>query len=129
MPSAVSQASFRLLQKFGDPKITKNLQFSEFFCSDIVPGLIDSHLGIIHGVQSGFVGRKCLFYSVQFVNSVVKNPYTVAHIKDNLQPLLFQCTLPLFVMGIDEFEAFSSDHAEYLDMALDLSSSHSKSVK
>ena len=123
------QASFRLLQKFANPKITKNRQFSEFFTQQLVPDLLDSHLLLISQARDNFVSKKALFFSINFVNNVLKNPFTTSIIIQNIETLLYDFMLPLFMMDVVEFSNYESEHQEYLTEALEMEMAGSKNIK
>jgi hypothetical protein len=73
----------------------------EFFQSHL-PRLIEAHLGLVLLKQNEFVGTKALSLSLKFLSTVsIKKEYRDL-ISSNFQTILYQISLPVFMMSEKE---------------------------
>ena len=62
------QASYRLLQKFGNKKLySKKAEFAEYYCQNLCEPMLEAHLYLISKKDS-FIGRKSLYFSFRYIS-------------------------------------------------------------
>jgi hypothetical protein len=108
----VCQASYRLLQKFGNKKTyRKKPEFAQYYVENMAQPAMEAHLYII-SKKDKFVGRKALYFSLRFIELFVLNRDTCKLIEEHMKTLLHDYLVPLLSMNVQDVIEFHNNAGE-----------------
>jgi hypothetical protein len=96
--------------------------YYEFDANYAAP-LLESHLKLVLSKRNCFVGTKTLCSSLKFVQIALKHKKTRVLIKDHIQTILYEITLPMMLLSQHDYELWSENPIEYVRMQVDQSNS------
>jgi len=122
---AVSQASYRLLQKFGNKKIyRKKPEFANYYVNTLAQPCMEAHLYII-SKKNLFVGRKARYFSLRFIELFVQNKDTCTLVEPHMKLLLLDYIVPLLGMNVHDALEFQNNQGESIRKELSDDPAHS----
>jgi len=122
---AVCQASYRLLQKFGNRKTyRKKPEFAQYYVENLAIPAMEAHLYIISKKEK-FVGRKALYFSLRYIELFVQNKDTCKLIEEHMKTLLHDYLIPLMSMNVQDAIEFQNNAGESIRKELTDDPSHS----
>lgn len=122
-----SKISVKLFQKcndkknadVNDKKVLKN--FTADFQSQFMPRLLQSHVGILMLRKTQFVGTKALCLSLKFITQTLVNKEARRMLEPHIQEILFDISLPMFMISEKEYSIFQTDAIEFVRLQIDFS--------
>lgn len=122
---AVCQASYRLLQKFGNRKAyRKKPEFAQYYVQNLAQASMEAHLYII-SKKDKFVGRKALYFSLRFIELFIQNRDTCSLMEPHMKTLLHEYLVPLLSMNVQDAIEFQHNPGESIRKELSEDPSHS----
>lgn len=109
---SVCQASYRLLQKFGNKRIyRKKPEFADYYTKELAEPCMMAHLNII-SKKDKFVGRKARYFSLRFVELSIQNKGVNSLIEPHMEQLLKEYIMPLVGMSVHDAIEFRDNPGE-----------------
>lgn len=106
--------------RYGNTKVStgkKKLEaFYDEFDRNYAAPLLEAHLKLVISKRNMFVGTKTLCSAMKFVHTALKHKNTRVLIKDHIQTILYDITLPMMLLSEHEFELWSENPIEYVRM-------------
>lgn len=122
---AAAQASYRLLQKFGNKKVyAKKPEFAQYYVQNLAQPSMEAHLYII-SKKDKFVGRKARYFSLRYIELLIQNPDTCALVEPHMKALLHEYLIPLLSMNVQDAIEFEQNPDESIRKELTDDPSHS----
>lgn len=122
---AVSQASYRLLQKFGNRKVyRKKPEFAIYYVENLAEPCMMAHLNII-SKKDKFVGRKVRYFSLRYIELFIQNKDTCTQVEPHMETLLQDYIIPLVGMNVQDAFEFQNNPGESIRKELVDDPSHS----
>ena len=95
------------------------VEYTRQFKAQYLPELNKAHLQIILQRQTQFVGTRTLALSFKFLAMSMKFKITRQLINEQLNTILVNISLPLFITSQKDLETFSCDPVEYVRLQAD----------
>ena len=122
---AACQASYRLLQKFGNKKVySKRPEFAQYYVKDLAKSSMEAHLYII-SKKDKFVGRKALYFSLRFIELFIQNKDVCQMMECHMESLLYEYIIPLLSINVQDAVEFKNNAPESIRKELSEDPSHS----
>ena len=85
-----------------------------------MPKLLQSHTGILMLRKTQFVGTKALCLSIKFISQTLMNKNARNMLAPYMEEILFQISLPMFMISEKEYNIFQTDPIEYVRLQIDI---------
>lgn len=108
----VCQASYRLLQKFGNKKVYwRKPDFAMYYVEKLAQPAMEAHLYLI-SKKDKFVGRKPLYFSLRFIELFIQNKDTCKLMEPHMETLLTEYMIPLLSINVQDAVEFQENTSE-----------------
>ncbi|OBT70757.1 hypothetical protein VF21_10168 [Pseudogymnoascus sp. 05NY08] len=112
----------RLFVRYGNPGslVSGNgddyVEFAKHFISTIAPEILKAYLAQIEKwvAKTTWLSRRCLSYTLAFLDECVKPKQMWAHLKPHLDTLVTHFLFPVLCLSEDDIEKFDTDPEDYL---------------
>ena len=123
---AVWQTSYRLFQKFGNPKIYygRSNTFADYYIQNFAQSWMEAHLFII-SKKDKFVGRKAMYFSLRFIELFAYNKSTSPLLEPHMKKLLEEYLLPQLSINIKDAIEYDDNPQESIRKELCRDPQHS----
>lgn len=89
--------------------------FSQNFVENLIPPLIESHLGLVFKKKTHFVGSQCLHYAIRFIQYSMRLPILMGqYIEPYVENILFETAVPIILVSTHDAYLFKEDPIEFL---------------
>lgn len=85
-----------------------------------MPKLLQSHTGILMLRKTQFVGTKALCLSIKFISQTLMNRNARNMLAPYMEEILFQISLPMFMISEKDYNIFQTDPIEYVRLQIDI---------
>ncbi|OBT44295.1 hypothetical protein VE00_05866 [Pseudogymnoascus sp. WSF 3629] len=112
----------RLFVRYGNPGslVSGNgddyVEFAKHFISTIAPEILKAYLAQIEKwvAKTTWLSRRCLSYTLAFLDECVKPKQMWVHLKPHLDTLVTHFLFPVLCLSEDDIEKFDTDPEDYL---------------
>ncbi|KFX91382.1 hypothetical protein V490_05933 [Pseudogymnoascus sp. VKM F-3557] len=112
----------RLFVRYGNPGslVSGNgddyVEFAKHFISTIAPEILKAYLAQIEKwvAKTTWLSRRCLSYTLAFLDECVKPKQMWIHLKPHLDTLVTHFLFPVLCLSEDDIEKFDTDPEDYL---------------
>ncbi|KFY55135.1 hypothetical protein V496_07105 [Pseudogymnoascus sp. VKM F-4515 (FW-2607)] len=112
----------RLFVRYGNPGslVSGNgddyVEFAKHFIANIAPEILKAYLAQIEKwvAKTTWLSRRCLSYTLAFLDECVKPKQMWAHLKPHLDTLVTHFLFPVLCLSEDDIEKFDTDPEDYL---------------
>ncbi|OBT65407.1 hypothetical protein VE03_06106 [Pseudogymnoascus sp. 23342-1-I1] len=112
----------RLFVRYGNPGslVSGNgddyVEFAKHFIATIAPEILKAYLAQIEKwvAKTTWLSRRCLSYTLAFLDECVKPKQMWAHLKPHLDTLVTHFLFPVLCLSEDDIEKFDTDPEDYL---------------
>lgn len=88
---------------------------------NLIPPLIESHLGLLFKKKTNYVGSTTLLYSIKFIEQSTRIPVLMNILQPYLENILFETTVPIILVTTQDAQLFKEEPIEFLRRSQDTS--------
>lgn len=112
----------RLFVRYGNPTALSGgngddySEFAKYFIATIAPEILKAYLAEIEKwvSKTAWLSRRCLSYTLAFLDECVKPKQMWTHLKPHLDTLVTHFLFPVLCLSEDDIEKFDTDPEDYL---------------